>query len=223
MCYLDAIMNRATLAMALCLVFVSVGCQSKEQAALHRAQNRKPPGHLRILNLTDQPATLSDHTRRPMNANIKPGTGGIMNPGGEGEKKFTIKLGSEDIQFDANLVSDEAHTAIIWPSKKVSLVGGEMRRAKDMDNLFVAFVDENGPVTGAKATILSGARKIEVTSDKQRYSVTPGEFKTEDGAASITIAPEYAYSLIFVKQGGKFKPFFLLNSDPSKPVAGGAG
>ncbi len=215
-------MNRATLALALGLVFVSVGCQSKEQAALHRAQNRKPPGHLRILNLTNQEASLLDHTKRPMNLNIKPGTGGLMNPGGEGDKKFTIKIGEEALNFEAKLVSDEGHTAVIWPDKKVTLVGGEQRRAKDMDNLFVSFIDENGPVSG-KATILSGARKIEVSSDQQRYSVTPGDFKTEDGAASITIAPEFAYSLIFVKQNGKFKPFFLLNSDPTKPAAAGAG
>lgn len=158
-----------------------------------------------------------------MNANVPTGTGGLMNPGGVGERSFTITVGSEKIDLKVNLVSDEGHTAIIWPSKKVTVIGGEMRRAKDMDNLYVEFVDENGPVAGQKAKIKSGSREIEVTSDKKRYSVTPGDFTSEDGKVSVGIKPEFAYSFFFVKDGDKFRPIFLLNSDPSTPAAAGAG
>lgn len=146
-----------------------------------------------------------------------------MNPGGVGERSFALQVDGEKIDFKATLVSDQAHTVILWPNKKVTVVGGELRRAKDLDNLCVSFVDENGLMSGQKATVVSGARKIEVTSDKRLLSVTPGVFKSEDGSASLTIAPDFAYSFIYVKQGGKLKPYFLLNSDPSRPAAAGAG
>lgn len=224
MCYLDSTMRRATLAsIAAGLLLTGVGCQSKEQAALDRQQSRKAPGHLRILNLTDKPATLTDNTRRPMNANIKPGEGGLMNPAGVGERSFTITVGDQKIDLKTEIKSDEGHTAIVWPGNKVTVISGEMRRSKDMNNLFVEFVDENGPVAGQKAKIKSGAREIEVSSDTKLYSVTPGDFTSEDGKVSLTIQPEFAYSFFFVKVNGKFQPIFLLNSDPSKPAAAGAG
>lgn len=204
-------------------MLIGVGCQSKEQAALDRARNRPLPGYLRVLNLTDKPVTLMDHTSRPMNTNVAPGKGGLMNPAGEGERTFKVDIAGEKVEFKLQVGTGEGHTAIVWPSKKVTVVGGEMRLAKDLDNLFVAFVDENGLVEGQKATVLSGSRKIDVSSETKRYSVTPGEFKSEDGSATIEIAPDFAYSFLFIKEGDKFKPYFMLNSDPSKPVAGGAG
>lgn len=208
---------------AISLMLVGVGCQSKEQAALDRARNRPAPGYLRVLNLTDKPVTLTDHTKRPMNNNIAPGKGGLMNPAGEGEKSFVIDIAGEKIDLKATIVSGEGHTAVVWPNKKVTVVSSEMRLPKDLDNLTVAFIDENGYVEGQKATVMSGNTKVDLSSETKRYSVSPGEFKSEDGSASIAIAPDFAYSFIFVKEGDKFKPYFMLNSDPSKPVAGGAG
>lgn len=217
-------MNRVIFGItAVSLMLVGLGCQSKEQAALDRARNRPAPGYMRVLNLANQPVTLSDHTRRPMNIAIATGKGGLMNPAGEGERSFSIDIGGEKVDLKVKLNSGEGNTAVVWPGKQVTVVTGEMRLPKDMDNLYVAFVDENGFVEGQKATILAGDQKIEVTSEKKTYSVTPGTFKSEDGSATIDIAPDFAYSFIFVKQGDKFKPYFLLNSDPSKPGVGGAG
>lgn len=225
MCYLNFTMRRP-LFTALCvgLSLAIVGCgDPKEKAALDKAKGWKAPGHLRVLNLADVPVNLTDSTRRPMNSNVAPGRAGIMNPCGVGERSFVLEVGGEKIDFKVNIVSDEAHTVVLWPDRKTTVIGGEVRRSKEMNNICVSFIDQNGLMSGQKATVLSGSRKIEVTSETRLYSVTPGEIRSEDGSARAKVEPELAYSLIYVMQNGKLKPYYVLNSDPSKPAGMGAG
>ncbi len=206
--------------LALVSVAVLAGCQgaddaAKRDAAIKRVQNQQGPGFVRAINLSADSLVVKDRGRA-LTVPVGSGEASRFAPFRSGEHALELQVGSKSTTKQMDMQPDEPVTVVVYPGGSDYLVKGEFRKPIDSANLRVFFL----PGADLKSFTLDGPTKVNVTSTTKDAKLAPGDY-TCDGA-SITIEPNYAYSMIVVKVGGKDKVFLLLNTPNEKPVSAGA-
>lgn len=201
------------------LVVLGAGCKSKEQLALEKVAQRKPPGYVRGVNLSDATVTLLDGNRTV--GELPGGRATAATTLSAGKRTLTAK-GAEEKSAAVEAESRKVYTAIVWPDGEFTVAPeGQPRKPEDMTNGWVMIVGRKGVNSSGSGTLLDPSGKKMDLKHGQTLTLMPGEYKSTDGTMAIKVNPEYSYTILFLEDGGKTRPFILLNSDDRKPAAAG--
>lgn len=216
----NTIWSGSTLAALVLLVGLS-GCKSREEEVMERFRKQKPPGYVRVINLSPNEVDLSDGGRYigkvPVGVSRKPTTLA------EGQRHLIVK-GPTESKADIVVETKKVYTAIIWPDGSLSVpASGQPRKPEEGINGWVVFADKNGVKTSGSGKVVDPTgSKLDVTAG-QGLTLMAGDYKSLDGSTVVKINPAYSYTFLFLDQGSKTQLYILINSDDMRPSLGGSG
>ena len=119
-----------------------------------------------------------------------------------------------------NLISNEGTALILFPDGKTEAVPGESRKPSAAANVAVAVAKGDGStILPASLAVEGGGAKLSISKDTRTLNLVPGTYRVQGEEA--VIAPEHAYTLLFIPMKGKIKTLMMRNSQDSKPVGAG--
>jgi len=197
------------------------GSPSKEEAAVRRLTDRKKPGYVRVLNLTNTLVTLKDGAR-PMATNVDTDAVSRFQPIGEGKKKLTLDVSGKTTEVEVDVKSEGASTIVFGGDGKVlTVISDETRYPTDVGNVKSWFLSADGSAASAgSATVKGGGQTVTLKAGTVDSTLSTGRWDCDLGG-TVNVEDKCAYSFIFVQQDGKFKAFLLKNTINDVPTAAG--
>lgn len=189
---------------------------------MEKVKARKPPGFVRIINLSGNPVEAFEGTRglgkAAAHTSSKPTTLGA------GDRSVIIKGGKDpEATVKFSVVTKKVYAVVVWPDGSVStLPDGTSRLPEDMTNGWIFFADRNGVKSGGKASIVTPSGSKMDVSAGQSMTLAPGVYKSADGTAQIKVESKYSYVFYFFDDGGKTIPAFVINSDDVQAAIAGS-
>lgn len=208
------------------------GCgPSREEAAIARIKNRRPPGLVRVVNLTDAPVDYAfDAAKTSQSASPSHATPFVPMPAGSHEVNVSV-AGKSLAKASAEFGDREHQTAFLFKAGgtyKLVFVKGEPYQAKAGSVALAAILvtegTESGNVTinglpAGKVKALEAAPLSGVTAGSADFAVTLGN---ASGKAKLDLEDGTAYSLVAFPRGSKVDLAILQNSSGKPEMMGAA-
>ncbi len=213
-----------TLLALACFSLVSCGPSADElkmAKALERVGQIKRPGFVRLVNLTDEDASLLDRGRQA-SGSIAAGAHSGLVPIGVGSREVEVRAGAQSTKLNLDLVTNEGMTLILRSGQPPIQVANEPRAPVGAKNVRVAFIDASGAALkeGLKVQAKGLGGTVTISSDEELATVPSGAVTLSGPGLQTTkvnVIDNLAYSLIVLKgSNGKLVPHWLLNTPNEK-------
>jgi hypothetical protein len=181
--------------------------------AVARMANRKPPGYIRVLNLTPAKVGVFDRGR-PVTADAPPGRATRLVPLGTGQRTIEVR-GAKTFPVLVALTSREGTTVVLLPNGNIAHLGGDPLRPTGNTNVHVVTLDVQGN-RKAKITAVAEGASSRVELNQEDLYLAPGKYRILGYEAEI--APKIAYTLVLLSNGAKQTAYLLQNTGDEAPM-----
>lgn len=220
--------------LVLATVFLTSGCGSsapdKEQVALEKMANRKPPGFIRLGNLASDKVQFNlDGKPQVINTDIGQASGYM--PVGPGKHAVHILKDKQEILLESVDVQSQGSTTLVLTESNKNFtafsIAGEPRNRKEgvVQALAVAL-----PGLG-KASLSVGDVKVDLAdgSPLPLTGIKPGDTQitvtnpSGNIAQTISLLAKQSYTIVAYSLNGKPSSVVFKNSGDDPAIAGAAG
>jgi len=218
----------SSLLIVCCAIGVIGGCaKSKEDQAVERAQNRKPPAFVRLVNFSEGDLVLFTK-QKPVSKEIATGQASAMTITSPGSVKVDVKSGDKSVFSTTLSLSSGSAVSVVSTPTATKVFDNETRDgAAGKAGVRVVFMSEGGTVD----LMMDGkplSEKLAANSASQTDQVEPGSHtfsaKTSTGKScevSGNLTAGDAYTVFIFSDAKSATGIFGQNSPMRKPTMSG--